>query len=434
MKNLEVSLPFPNGEVFIPPSKSISHRMLICAGLAEGESILQNIAFSDDIIATKNGIKAFGAKIRYLGNYISDKANDVAVKGIKLANIRDNLTIDCKESGSTLRFLIPIALAYGKQVTFIGRGRLFDRPLDVFYDVFRKHGINYFMENDKPSLTVAGKLKPDTFNIKGNVSSQFISGLLFALPLLEGDSLIITTTPVESKAYIDLTIDALKRFDVKVENQDYEQFSIKGRQIYKAADCRVEGDFSQGAFWLAAGVLGGSITCFNLDINSHQGDKYIVDIIRKMGAQPVIGKNFIKVEASNTHGVTVDAAQCPDLVPIVAVLGALSRGTTQILNAGRLRIKESDRLKAISLELSHLGAKIVELADGLIIEGRDMLDGGIVDSWNDHRIAMALAVASVRCRNPVIIKHSDAVSKSYPGFWKDFIKLGGVVDEFDFRA
>jgi 3-phosphoshikimate 1-carboxyvinyltransferase len=433
MKNLKVSLPCPKGKVLVPPSKSISHRALICAGLAKGKSILQNVAFSDDISATEKGMMTFGAKIEYIGNYINDKANNIAVAGIKTESIKDGLVIDCKESGSTLRFLIPIALAFGKQVTFTGSKRLFQRPLDVFYKIFQRQGISYAVEKDKPSLTVLGKLKPDTFEIPGSISSQFISGLLFALPLLENNSNIVITTPLESKAYIDLTIDVLEKFNISIENRNYEQFFIKGNQTYKATDYSIEGDFSQGAFWLVAGLFGDNITCLNLDIDSNQGDKYIIDIIRKMGAKPVIGKNFIKIESSPTFGTTIDAAQCPDLVPAVAVLGALSQGTTEIINAGRLRLKESDRLKAISSELGRLGAKIAELPDGLIIEGQNMLEGGIVYSWNDHRIAMALAISSARCRRPLIIKGSDAINKSYPGFWKDFVELGGQIDELDFR-
>ncbi len=434
MKNLEVSLPCPQGEVLVPPSKSISHRAVICASLAQGNSVLQNVAFSDDISATVLGMRAFGANIRYLGNYMDDKANDISVEGIKPENIPENLVIDCKESGSTLRFLIPVALLFGSHVTFTGSGRLFKRPLDVYYDIFERQGIHYQLGEDGLSLTVLGKLKADIFEIPGNVSSQFISGLLFALPCLEGDSEIIIKSPLESRSYIDLTLEVLSKFGIKIKNQNYERFLISGSQSYKPADYIVEGDFSQAAFWLAAGVLGGDVTCLNLNINSKQPDKYIIDIIKKIGAKPIIGSSFIRAKACRTVGSVIDASQCPDLVPIVAVLGALSSGTTQITNAERLRLKESDRLKAMSSELGQLGAKIRELPDGLIIEGRDMLEGGVVYSWNDHRIAMALAIYSVRCKMPVIIKGSDAVNKSYPGFWKDFVKLGGQIDEFFFRS
>lgn len=434
LKNLEVSLPCPQGEVLVPPSKSISHRAVICASLAQGKGTLQNVAFSDDISATVMGMRAFGANIKYLGNYMDDKANDISVEGIKPENMPESLVIDCKESGSTLRFLIPVALLFGKHVTFVGSARLFERPLDVYYDIFKKQGIRYKVGEDGSSLTVSGKLQADIFEVPGNVSSQFISGLLFVLPCLEGDSEIIISSPLESRPYIDLTIETLSKFGIKIKNQNYKRFSIKGRQIYKPTDYIVEGDFSQAAFWLAAGVLGGNVACLNLDINSKQPDKYIIDILKKMGAKPIIGSGFIRTASCRTVGSVIDASQCPDLVPIVAVLGALSSGTTQVVNAERLRLKESDRLKAMASELGQLGAKIEELPDGLVIEGKDMLEGGIVYSWNDHRIAMALAISSVRCKMPVIIKGSDAVNKSYPGFWKDFVKLGGQIDEFFFRS
>jgi len=404
--------------------------MLICAGLADGESTISNLILSDDIMATLEGIQALGAKVEHIEARSDNQTHDIVIKGKGFPKIIQD-TIDCRESGSTLRFLIPIALLTGKQITFTGRGRLSQRPIDVYCRIFEKQGINYFPKSSGLPITFSGQLKPGVFCIEGNISSQFISGLLFSLPLLSGDSEIIITTPLESRGYVDLTVDVLGKFSINVQNHNYECFKIKGNQQYKAGNFRVEGDYSQSAFWLVAGILNGHISCNDLNPNSLQGDKIIIDILTKMGANLTVEEDSVKVQTSETSGITIDASQFPDLVPPLAVLGAFSRGTTKIVNAGRLKIKESDRLKAISTELSKLGAKIVELPDGLEIHGRDMLEGGTADSWNDHRIAMALAVAALRCKKPVIINNSDVVKKSYPHFWDDLRKLGGIVDEFE---
>jgi len=431
MKCVKISPTELRGQISIPPSKSVSHRMLICASLAHGKSIISNVALSDDIMATLSGIKALGATVNYVKD-CSSKTYDVTVEGCGFPQIVES-TIDCRESGSTIRFLIPVALLAGQEITFTGRGRLSQRPLDIYCRIFKNQGINYYPNTGGLPITFSGKLKPGVFYVEGNVSSQFISGLLFALPLLDEDSEIIVTTPVESKGYIDLTIDVLKKFSILVDNHGYEYFKVKGNQSYQPTSCRVEGDYSQCAFWLVAGIINGEIICRDLDPNSLQGDKSIIDILIKMGADVVVGNNFVHVRSSKTSGIIIDASQCPDLVPPLAVLGALSQGTTRIINAGRLKIKESDRLKAISCELAKLGAKIKELPEGLEIYGQDMLKGGTVDSWNDHRIAMAMAIAALRCKNPVIIKNSNSVNKSYPHFWDDFKRLGGIIDELDLR-
>lgn len=437
MKCIKIMPSTLKGEISVPPSKSISHRMLICAGFCSGKSILKNIAFSEDIRATIKGVEVLGAKAEYLAHCINRKTNDIAVTGNNRPLIRKETVIECGESASTLRFLIPLASLTGGEVTFTGRGNLPKRPLDVYLEIFDKQGIRYKIQNNNNNnlpLTLCGSINPGEYQVRGDISSQFISGLMFALPLLEGDSRIEITAPLESRGYIDLTIDTLKKFSIVVENRDYEEFFIKGCQEYKAANCCVEGDFSQAAFWLAAGALGAEIWCMNIDTDSLQGDRFILDIISKMGGNLVYGKGFIKAEGTSfLLGITVDASECPDLVPVVAVLGALSSGTTKIVNAKRLRLKETDRLNAISTELNKLGAKISELPDGLIIKGRETLRGGAADSRNDHRIAMALAIASTRCRELVVIKNSEAVNKSYPGFWDDFVKVGGVINELDNR-
>lgn len=414
-----------SGEVKIPSSKSICHRSVICAGLSEGISNIDNVIFSEDIEATCEGMKALGAKI--------EKYNDhLKIEGIR-EFISKNLSIYCGESGSTLRFLIPIGAVVGEEITFKGIGKLVERPLQPYYDIFDDYKIKYENIEGKLPLTIKGKLKPGKYFIRGDVSSQFISGLLFSLPILKGDSKIIVTTRLESKPYVDLTIDMLKNFSIDIYNKDYREFIIKGNQKYIKSNYRVEGDFSQAAFWLTAGIIGKDVICSGLNMDSLQGDKVILDIIKSMGGKISIEEDKVKAIYSKTKGTVIDVSQCPDLVPILAVLASLSEGTTEIINAARLRIKESDRLKAISGELNKIGADIEEKEEGLIIRGKKALNGGVVDSWNDHRIAMALAIASIRCKEPVIIKKPLSIKKSYPNFWEDFTALGGNIDS-DFNV
>lgn len=427
MKNIEITPGNISGEILIPPSKSISHRAIISGGLAKGVSLIKNVDLSEDIVATCEGMKALGVDI----NIEDDNKGLHKIKIVGKGQLRlvEN-EIDCGESGSTLRFLIPLAILDGKKVIFNGKGKLVERPLNTYYEIFDKQGINYNNNDGNLPLTIEGSLKPDDFRVKGNISSQFISGLMFSLPLLEKESKIIITTSLESKGYVDLTMDILKEFGINIENNNYEKFTIRGGQCYKPREYEVEGDYSQAAFYIVAGILGGRLRLKGLKENSLQGDKVIIDIVKDMGGSLSIYGDTLDVLPGKSFGVTIDASQCPDLVPILAVLASLSKGITKITNASRLRIKESDRLKAISSELNKLGGNVEELEDGLIIEGKEMLDGGVVDSWGDHRIAMALAIASIRCKDKVVIKNSEVVKKSYPKFWEDFAKLGGIINEW----
>lgn len=409
------------GEVIIPPSKSMSHRAVICAGLAEGMSSISNIGISQDIEATCEAMRS-------LGIFVEKSASSLRINGRGALELR-NSRIDCRESGSTLRFIIPIAAITGKRVTFNGKGRLVERSLEPYFRIFEKKGIKYKTDFGRLPLSINGRLTPGEFQLEGNISSQFISGLMFALPLLEGDSRITVTNELESKPYVDLTMKVLKDFSINIENLNYRDFIIKGNQKYKATDYTVEGDFSQAAFWLAAGALGSDVACRGLDMCSMQGDKSVIDIIDRMQGNIVISADTVRALPSDTRGTVIDASQCPDLVPVLAVLGALSEGRTEIVNAERLRLKESDRLKAIRSELGKLGACIAENPEGLVINGTKGLKGGRVDSWNDHRIAMALAVAATKCEKPVIISNASCVNKSYPDFWEHYKALGGRVNE-----
>ncbi|MGL4655683.1 MAG: 3-phosphoshikimate 1-carboxyvinyltransferase [Sarcina sp.] len=414
------------GTVSVPPSKSMAHRAVICASLAKGRSIISNLDLSDDIIATMNAMKSLGANIEELGN------KSFAIDGSNtFKNKKDNIVVDCNESGSTLRFLVPLAIAEENKVKFIGRGNLGKRPLNIFYDIFDRQGIKYSYEEGVLNLDIDGALKGEIFNVAGNISSQFISGLMFTLPLLREDSKIVITTELESKGYLDLTLSMLKSFGIEVINNDYKEFIIKGNQNYKAFDYEVEGDYSQAAFYLSAGAIGNNVDIKNLDLYSLQGDKEVIEILENLGNRLVIENKRISIKSCKGEESVIDAKGCPDVIPVVAVAAALTKGTTKIINAGRLRIKECDRLHAITTELNKLGAKVTELEDSLVIEGVETLKGGEVSSYDDHRIAMSIAIASTRCEGDVILENPACVSKSYPHFWEDFKMLGGEIDEWN---
>lgn len=407
------------GVIDIPASKSLCHRAIIAAAMAKGTSIINNIVLSEDILATINAVQILGAKV----TLYPDKA---IITGTSFQGIH-NSTIDCKESGSTLRFIIPLGLLTGSEISYIGSGNLCNRPLDPYIEIFKEQGIKFSAQ--KLPMNIKGELRYGDFMLKGNISSQFITGLMFALPTLQGDSTIYIVDALESKAYIDLTLDALQRFGIHIENNNYKSFFIKGRQSYNAIEYTVEGDYSQTAFWVAAGLLGQQVECNSISNDSKQSDKAFIDIMINCGGQIKINNSSITASKSQLNAFDADVSQYPDIAPILAVVAALSHGTSHITGASRLRIKECDRLMAISTELNKLGAEVYENEDNLVIVGKEYLKGGEVDSWGDHRIAMALSIASQKCTNPITIKNSTVVSKSYPGFFEDFIKLGGIINE-----
>ena len=417
------------GEVKIPPSKSMAHRAVICAALSNGICRITNIDYSDDIIATIEAMKSLGAVINKKDDYLE-------VAGIESGSnkdIHEERIIDCNESGSTLRFLVPIASLFEGVNRFIGRGNLGKRPLDTYYKIFDEQGIKYTYKDGMLDLKTEGRLKAGEFKVKGNISSQFITGLLFTLPLLDGDSKIIITTEMESKGYIDLTLSAIKDFGVEIINNDYKEFIIKGNQTYTARDYTVEGDYSQAAFFLCADAISNDVVVNDLKLDSLQGDKEVLDILERMGVKIESENNGLIGKADKALKSTIiDGSQCPDIIPVVSLAASLCEGTTEIINAGRLRIKECDRLAAVTSELNKLGAKITEKEEGLIIEGVSKLKGGCsVWSHKDHRIAMTLAIASTVCEEPIIIEDYECVSKSYPEFWSDFKDIGGKFDEWN---
>ena len=426
---------YPNklsGEVKIPPSKSMAHRAVICAALGNGVSKVTNIDYSDDIIATIEAMSALGAKITKKEEFL-EVYGIKSPENIEANELKSERIIDCNESGSTLRFLVPIAALFDGVNRFVGRGNLGKRPLDTFYNIFDEQGIKYSYKEGILDLQTEGKLKAGEFKVKGNISSQFITGLLFTLPLVDGDSKIVITTELESKGYIDLTLSAMRDFGIEIINNNYEEFIIKGNQTYNSRDYRVEGDYSQSAFFFCADAISNDVILNDLKLDSLQGDKEVIDILKRMGVK-IANKNngLIGTVEGRLKATVVDGSQCPDIIPVVSLAAALSEGTTEVINAGRLRIKECDRLAAVTSELNKLGARITEKEDGLIIEGVKEFKGGVeVWSHKDHRIAMTLAIASTICKEPIILKDYECVSKSYPQFWEDFKNLGGVFDEWN---
>lgn len=392
--NIKITPNTLSGKMQIPPSKSYSHRALIAAFLGGGKAY--GVGESADITATKECLEAMREKRKLFAN----------------------------ESGSTLRFMIPIALAVNGFVEIAGSKRLMERPLDDYFKIFDKAGIEYKKEND--TLYAKGTLKGGVYSLRGDVSSQFITGLLFALPMIEEDSEIVITTKLESRAYVDMTLDVLKKFGITVCETE-KGYRIAGGQKYSNAEYTVEGDFSQAAFFLAMG----SVTLTGLDENSLQGDKKIVDVYRQMGMMIENIENGYISNGKAQKNITVDVSQIPDCVPVLAAVMSLCEGEGRIENAARLRIKESDRLQAVTEELKKLGADIEEGDDYLVIKGKKTLSGGVCDSHNDHRIAMALATVSPYCTEDVVICGAEAVNKSMPDFWERFEKLGGKINELD---
>lgn len=424
--NLVVTPKKLSGTLVVPSSKSAGHRDLICAALADGKSLVKNITPSEDLEATCRVLQKFGATVETVAH--EDGRRTVAVTG-GLSSQTSPLKVDCGESGSTVRFLIPVGLLTGREITYTGRGRLPERPLDPFLKIFDEKHIDYKKGNQSLPLTISGQLKGGTYELPGNVSSQFFTGLLMTLPLLRDDSVIRSTTVVESESYINITLDCLRRHGIYVEKERDGLYLIRGRQAYRKGEYTVEGDFSQAAFWLVGGIIGQALELTGLSGNSTQGDREIVSFIESMRGRIERSGSVLRAVPSRTTGLTIDVKDCPDLVPALAVLGTFSQGITRIVNGARVRLKECDRLHAMAEVLNALGGKVQETKDGLIIEGVSSLTGGRVQAWNDHRIAMALAMASQRCTGKLTIEGAECVRKSYPSFWQDFAHMGGIAVE-----
>lgn len=417
---------FSGGSVVMPPSKSAAHRALLCAGLSGGRCLLSNMAVSEDIAATMEALKALGCAVGH-----NPSAKTMLVE--KTSPCPKEGEIHCRESGGLLRFIIPIAAALGGRWRFTGSGRLPQRPLGVYADLLPAHGVSFVTEGGLP-LEIEGQLAPGLFELPGDISSQFVTGLLFALPLLPGDSEIRLTSPLESVGYVDMTLAVLQDFGVKTEKTE-QGWRVPGRQQYLPRDYHVEGDWSQAAFFLNMAALspqGAQVRIGGLSPHSLQGDMACVEVFGSFGLHTHWEEGWLI--AQNLHpekpfggltGQTVDMAQITDMAPALSVCAALSGGETRLINAGRLRLKESDRLAAMEGAVNALGGRAKAEGDALIIQGVQRLAGGTAQGHNDHRVLMALAGAGLRSSAPVQVTDAWAVRKTYPDFYDDFAKLGG---------
>ena len=403
------------GCVRIPASKSQAHRLLICAALGQEDCVIRCDGISKDIAATIACLNALGAEI------CKSESGVLSIRPIR-ETPAGLCALPCGESGSTLRFLLPVVGALGAEAVFLREGRLPQRPLAPLDAELSAHGMTLRSEGER--LCCSGQLRPGDWSLPGNVSSQYISGLLMALPLITGGSSLTIEGKLESAAYVTMTEDALRLAGIRIE-KDGQRYAIPGGQRGSiSGEIEVEGDWSNAAFFLSIGALsGGGLKLTGLSEASSQGDRAAWEILRRFGAEGCVTGEGHLIRRGKLIAQTIDAAPIPDLIPVLSVVASLAEGETRIVNAGRLRLKESDRLMSTTRMLQALGADITELEDGLVIRGRAQLDGGTVDAMGDHRIAMSAAVAACACTGPVTVLGAQCVEKSYPRFWQDFNKL-----------
>lgn len=402
------------GEVSIPPSKSAAHRALICAAFGNGESRVEPYCTSKDIKATVSCLKALGCEIE----------EDSKGYTLKAGKTPETAEFSFSESGSTARFLLPVAAALGGEFTATGEGRLPERPMKVLCDLLREQGVE--VSSDNLPITLSGKMQGGEFFLPGNISSQYISGLMMAAPLMNGDTLINLTTPPQSVGYIDMTVEALGERGVKVEETD-NGWKISGGQGYRAGSLKIEGDWSQAAFFMSAAAIGGDIKIGGLNFASRQGDMAALDVFAAFGADITLENDILHVRKGTLRGIEVNAADIPDMVPAIAATAAFAKGKTVIRSAERLRIKESDRIKTTLAALEAMGIETEELPDGMVIYGGNP-KGGVIDGANDHRIVMAFSVAAAYAEGESRIIGAEAINKSYPEFFEDFKGIGGKAE------
>ena len=407
------------GEVRIPPSKSAAHRALLSAALCKTPCRVGPIDHSADMEATLNGVCAMGGTV---------KAEESGVLCIAPGTAPQSVTVDCGESGSTLRFFIPLFSLCDQTVRFIGKGRLMQRPQDVYEELFARQGLQF--THDEQGIVISGALAPGRYEVDGSISSQFITGLLFTLPLLEEDSIIQIRPPFESRSYIDLTLEMLKKFGIRAVYEDALTLRIPGRQRYVPCDVRVEGDYSQLAFFAVLAAVQGDLAIHGVSGSSAQGDRQILSILHDFGAslQP-LDDGFL-IHRGSLKAAPVDLNDCPDLGPILFVLAAMAEGTTHISHAGRLRIKESDRIAAMEEELRKFGVRITSDEDNVWIEGQNTPYAceETLSGHNDHRVVMALCVMALCSSSVCMIEGAQAIRKSYPSFFDDVTAIHGKVE------
>ena len=408
------------GTVTIPPSKSMAHRAIICASLADGISVISNIDYSVDITTTIECMRALGAEI------ICD-GNTVTVRGIKDFNSLENNHIECNESGSTLRFLIPVFSLTGQKITFTGKNRLLKRPQKIYNDIFANAGLHFVQTEEK--IEIEGAVPSGEYTLSGGVSSQFISGLLFTLPLLENNSKIHIQPPFESRSYIDLTIQMLAKFGVEIMWEDDLTLCIEGGQKYTPCNETVEGDFSQFAFFAVLSAINGTVDICGMDPASQQGDKEIIEILSRFGCDITCENGVYRIAAEKLKAADIDLKNCPDLGPVLCTLAMFAQGDTRIYNAARLRLKESDRIMAMEEECSKMGCTITSDDNEMIIHSGHTKPTEALYGWKDHRIVMACAIALSVLGGE--IDGCEAITKSYPSFFEDLKKAGIEVELYD---
>lgn len=409
----ELNVTKVHGEVCVPPSKSYAHRALIALALSRGKGVVRPVDLSMDVMATLKCLEDLGVDF-----FIREKEIHMDARSF---GIRRDRVLKPEESGSTLRFFIPITLLFDEVYEFRGSTNLMKRPLTVYEELFQDLDVTLYRDSME-SLVVKGKLMPGDFSMRGDVSSQFISGMLFVLPLLPGDSSLTVTGTLESAGYVAMTLKVMEDFGVYVVREG-NTFFIKGNQQYTPRDYEVEGDYSQGAFFMAAAALAGELEIHGLTHDSIQGDQEIVRILEKMGADIRRIDGGYHVRKSPLKGIEVEISDIPDLTPVLGLLMALSEGGGRLKNCRRLRYKESNRIESTIEFLRSLGGKAVLEGDDIVVAGQEELQGGVVDAYHDHRIVMASAIASLRCKEPVTILGYEAVNKSYPEFFRDFTEI-----------
>lgn len=430
---------FTGGSITVPPSKSAAIRALLCGALScrlgHGCTVA-NLYPSEDILATAKATESLGAALEFSGD-----GSTARMEPDPNYSIKECKEVDCGESGSLLRFIIPIAAAIGGRWRFTGRGRLPRRPIGVYAELLPSHGVRFTSEAEGQGLPLAieGKLAPGRFAMPGNISSQFVTGMLMALPLLEGDSELVLTSPLESRGYVDMTLDVLKDFGVTVR-PTAGGWQIPGGQRYVNPEYRVEGDWSQAAFFLNIAALspaGAQVRLEGLKPDSLQGDRACVEVFGNFGLDLRWEDGVLVAQNPNAgepygglRGQTLDVSNITDMVPAASVCAALSRGETRFENAGRLRLKESDRLEAMKQAVNALGGKASEAGDTLVIHGVERLKGGRAQGCNDHRVVMALAGAGLRSASPVEVTDAYSINKTYPTFFDEYRRLGGEARVF----